>query len=216
VKTESRCLLTQKEVARSLPEDHIVVTGRSDDVFGNVEASKLTGRWPVTPFVDRFATGRVMSLALAAVLAATFFSAYAIGKGDETDNRGADEYSIGLFGDMPYNALGREQYPALLADINRAHVAFSVHDGDLKAGGDGPCADSLYDRALNDFNSLEQPVIFTTGDNDWTDCWGRYGPSQMPYFDPIERLQFERMLFFSTDRSLGRHTLKLTRQTGEG
>ena len=116
----------------------------------------------------------------------------------------------------PAHALGRAQYPALLADINRAHVAFSVHDGDLKAGGDGPCADSLYYTALNYFNSLEQPVIFTTGDNDWTDCWGRYGPSTLPYSDPIERLDFERMLFFSTDRSLGRHTLKLTRQTAEG
>jgi hypothetical protein len=33
---------------------------------------------------------------------------------------------------MPYNALGRSQYPALLADINRSDVAFSVFDGDLK------------------------------------------------------------------------------------
>ena len=91
-----------------------------------------------------------------------------------------------------------------------------MHDGDLKAGGDGPCSDSLYYTALNYFISLEQPVIFTTGDNDWTDCWGRYGPSTLPYFDPIERLDFERTLFFPTDRSLGQHTLKLTRQTVEG
>jgi len=134
----------------------------------------------------------------------------------DDDDRDGDSYAIGLFGDMPYNALGKAQYPALLADINHAHVAFSVHDGDLKAGGDGPCADSLYYSALDYFNSLEQPVIFTTGDNDWTDCWGRYGPGTLPYSDPLERLAFERMLFFSTDRSLGQHTLKLTRQTAEG
>jgi hypothetical protein len=66
--------------------------------------------------------------------------------------------------------LGKSQYPALLADINRAHVAFSVHDGDLKAGADGPCSDSLYDTALNFFNSLERPLIFVPGNNDWTDC----------------------------------------------
>jgi hypothetical protein len=52
--------------------------------------------------------------------------------------------------------------------------------------------------------------------HDWTDCWGRYGPSTLPYSDPEERLNFERILFFSTDRSLGRQTLRLTRQTAEG
>ncbi len=164
-------------------------------------------------FANGLGTGWLVSLASAAILA-TLFTTHAVGKDDE--DHGSDTYTIGLFGDMPYNALGRAEYPALLADINRHHVAFSVHDGDLKAGGDGPCADSLYYTALDDFNSLDQPVVFTTGDNDWTDCWGRYGPSQMPYFDPIERLQFERTLFFSTDQSLGRHTMTLTRQTAEG
>jgi hypothetical protein len=72
---------------------------------------------------------------------------------------------------MPYNALGKTQYPALLADINRSHVAFSVFDGDLKAGGDGPCSDSLYTTALDNFNTLDRPLIFVPGDNDWTD-WG--------------------------------------------
>src|SRR5215470_17874367 len=154
------------------------------------------------------------SIAAVAIVASTGYKLSA-----RVNDQGNDEeegYSIALFGDVPYNALGKSQYPALLADINRAHVAFSVHDGDLKAGGDGPCADSLYYTALDNFNSLDQPVIFTTGDNDWTDCWGRYGPSQLPYFDPIERLQFERMLFFSTDQSLGHHTLKLTRQAAQG
>jgi hypothetical protein len=132
------------------------------------------------------------------------------------DNRAddGDSYTIGLFGDMPYNDLGKSQYPALLADINRAGVAFSVFDGDLKAGGDGPCSDSLYSTALDHFNSLRQPLILVPGDNDWTDCWGRYGTSTLPYSDPEERLNFERILFFATDRSLGQHTLKVTRQDG--
>jgi hypothetical protein len=54
------------------------------------------------------------------------------------NDRDRDGYTIALFGDAPYNALGRAQYPALLADINANRVAFSVFDGDLKAGGDGP------------------------------------------------------------------------------
>jgi hypothetical protein len=96
------------------------------------------------------------------------------------DDRDADSYTIGLFGDMPYNALGRSQYPALLADINAHHVAFSVFDGDLKAGDDGPCADSLYTTAIDGFNTLQRPLVWLPGDNDWTDCWGRYGTSSLP------------------------------------
>src|SRR5215471_6619630 len=116
--------------------------------------------------------------------------------GQRRDDCDDDSYTIGLFGDMPYNALGKSQYPALLADINRGHVAFSVFDGDLKAGGDGPCSDSLYTTALENFNMLDRPLIFVPGDNDWTDCWGRYGTSTLPFSDPEERLDFERMLFF--------------------
>src|SRR5262249_49489319 len=102
-------------------------------------------------------------------------------QGDE-GNAGGSAYTIALFGDMPYNQLGRDQYPNLLADINRSHVAFSVFDGDLKAGGDGGCVDSIYTNALHDFNTLKQPLVFLPGDNDWTDCWGRYGATQQPFF----------------------------------
>jgi hypothetical protein len=132
---------------------------------------------------------------------------------EDERRRGGDKYTIGLFGDTPYNTLGRAQYPNLLADINASHVAFSVFDGDLKAGGDGPCSDDLYTTALANFNTLKQPLIWVPGDNDWTDCWGRYGASTLPYSDPLERLNFERVIFASTDQSLGGKTLTLTRQS---
>ena len=136
---------------------------------------------------------------------------------DRTGYRhGPEHYTIGLFGDMPYGALGRSQYPNLLADINHSHVAFSIFDGDLQAGGDGPCNDSLYTTSLANFNRLERPLIWVPGDNDWTDCWGRYGAAQAPYHDPIERLNFERQLFDSTSQSLGQRTLTLTRESSEG
>jgi hypothetical protein len=57
--------------------------------------------------------------------------------------------------------------------------------------------------------------VFLPGDNDWTDCWGRYGPGTGG-FDPLERLNFERLLFNSTDQSLGHKALTLTRQSREG
>jgi hypothetical protein len=60
--------------------------------------------------------------------------------------------------------------------MNRHELAFTAHDGDLKAGNATPgsttpttCSDAQYTQALNYFNSLRAPAIFTTGDNDWTD-----------------------------------------------
>jgi hypothetical protein len=154
----------------------------------------------------------IVAICGAALLTAIHISSAA---DDDNDNeRDGESYTIGLFGDMPYNTLGRAQFPNLLANINASHVAFSVFDGDLKAGGDGPCSNSLYFTSLANFNTLKQPLIWVPGDNDWTDCWGRYGPSTLPYSDPIERLNFERALFASTPQSLGLKTLRLTRQSG--
>lgn len=157
---------------------------------------------------------RTVIAALAAVAATAAVLggiAQAAGPTSPGQGRGPQTYTIGLFGDMPYNALGRAQYPSLLTDINASNVAFSVFDGDLKAGGDGACTDSLYTTALANFNTLERPLVWLPGDNDWTDCWGRYGPGTGG-FDPLERLAHERQVFASTDQSLGQKTLRLTRQ----
>jgi len=158
---------------------------------------------------------RALIIYTAVILVAVACIGFAKGQ-DDRDEEKTKSYTIGLFGDMPYNVLGRAQYPALLADINAKHVAFSVFDGDLKSGGDGPCADSLYYTAIEQFNTLKQPLVWVPGDNDWTDCWGRYGPSTLPYSDPLDRLALERFLFTGTDQSLGQKTLTLTRQSREG
>lgn len=48
-----------------------------------------------------------------------------------------------MFGDVPYGAAGRAQYPNLIADMNGTKLAFSIFDGDLKNGSER-CDDSLY------------------------------------------------------------------------
>jgi hypothetical protein len=117
--------------------------------------------------MNSFATSRFRSVPRVATAVLVLAGAYAglakaSNEHDGSDRRGPDTYTIGLFGDMPYNALGRAQYPALLADINANHVAFSVFDGDLKAGGDGPCSDSLYTTAIANFNTLNRPLMART------------------------------------------------------
>jgi hypothetical protein len=159
----------------------------------------------------------------AAVVAATVAATTAIadhgnggpGSGDGTRTYGLGQsYTVGLFGDVPYGAQGREEYPRLLNDMNAARPAFAIFDGDLKAGGDGACTDQLYTQSKAWFNSLQFPVVVTPGDNDWTDCWGRYGPGTGG-FDAEERLNFERQQFFSTDQTLGAHTMTVERESSE-
>ena len=87
------------------------------------------------------------TVVLAAAAAIYVAVAQGAGPASPAEGRGPHTYTVGLFGDMPYNALGKDQYPALLDDINGAGVAFSAFDGDLKAGGDGACDNSLYTSA---------------------------------------------------------------------
>jgi hypothetical protein len=55
-------------------------------------------------------------------------------------------------------------------------------------------------------NRLAMPVIYTPGDNEWTDC-------HQSGNDPIQRLARVRQLFFPTDQSLGKRTLTVIRQS---
>lgn len=161
--------------------------------------------------------------AAAAVIAATVAATTALADHDAGTPPGrADRpavglgrsYTVALFGDVPYGAAGRAEYPRLLADMNAARPAFAIYDGDLKSGGDGACTDALYLQHKAWFDTLRFPVVVTPGDNDWTDCWGRYGPGTGGY-DPEERLDFERRTFFPTDQTLGAETMRVERESSE-
>src|SRR3954449_12041699 len=111
---------------------------------------------------------------VASLLAAAITTSLAVADRDaggrHEGHHGDTPYAIGLWGDLPYNdAQKTVGAPNLIADMNHQRLAFTVHDGDLKAGS-GPCPDALYTEARARFNSLEAPAIFTPGDNDWTDC----------------------------------------------
>ncbi len=151
-------------------------------------------------------------LVLAACLAiCPILSAHA---DDDDRDRGGESraYAIGLWGDLPYSDLQAQVgVPNLIADMNEQKLAFTVHDGDLKAGNATPgsvtpttCSDALYQQALGYFNALKSAAMFTTGDNDWTDCDRASNGS----YSSRERLDYERKLFFSTDFSLGQRPIK--------
>src|SRR5580765_7826462 len=119
---------------------------------------------------------------------------------DRDRDHAEDGYSIGLWGDLPYSDAQVPGVWNLIDDMNSQHLAFSVHDGDLKAGSGTPgsttpttCSNELYQQALDFLNALQAPAMFTPGDNDWTDCDRPANGG----FNSLERLNYERTLFFN-------------------
>ncbi|KAG2428478.1 hypothetical protein HXX76_011596 [Chlamydomonas incerta] len=114
-------------------------------------------------------------------------------------------YTIGLWGDLPYSVdQATIGMPHLIADMNAAKLAFTVMDGDLKQGSNSPCDDGLYNRSLAYFNALDAPAAFTPGDNDWVDC----DRANNGGYNSLERLDYERKVFFSGPYTLGKTKLK--------
>jgi len=121
----------------------------------------------------------------------------------------AERFVFAALGCQPYarSPNSVENYARLIAEINRANPVFTVHLGDFK-GSEEPCTDELFRRRRDEFNTFTGPLIYTPGDNDWTDSHyqsaGRH--------DPLERLAKLREVFFAEERSLGRQPLALVTQ----
>ena len=147
----------------------------------------------------------------------SFAVAQTLNGGSNNNGQGREKYSIGLWGDLPYSdTQALVGVPNLIADMNNQQLAFTVHDGDLKGGNGTPgsvtptvCSDALYQQGLSYFNALKGPAMFTPGDNDWTDC---DRPSNGG-FNSRDRLDHERLVFFSTPYSLGQNPVLQEVQT---
>ncbi len=117
-------------------------------------------------------------------------------------------YSFGLWGDMPYKKAGDDtKLPAVLKSINQSNIVFSIYDGDIKDGS-SECTDGIYTDALTMFNSMEKPVVYIPGDNEWTDCHRLNNGG----FDGLERLTHLRRTLFAQPESLGKLKMPLVHQ----
>ena len=124
----------------------------------------------------------------------------------------AQSFSFGLWGDMPYQKAGDQpKIPALIKSINRSDILFSIYVGDIKDGS-SDCTDDGYASALTMFNQLKRPVVYTPGDNEWTDCHRLNNGG----YDTLERLAYLRKTMFPTAASLGRRTMPLLHQGQPG
>ena len=149
--------------------------------------------------------------AFTAILVCAILAGCATGvSGQRAGGATAGLYSFGLFGDLAYRP---EQEPLLqnvLDDLNAASLEFVVHVGDLGAPRYGSCSDAMWARRKAQFDASAHPLIYTPGDNEWTDCYDKQG---VPGGDPLERLASLRAFFFAGERSLGRRTIDLVRQS---
>ena len=120
----------------------------------------------------------------------------------------ANGFSFAFIGDQQYTAYEERQFPDLLSAISREDLKFVVHVGDFKAGGNSPCTNALYEKRFAEFNQSRHPFIYTPGDNDWVDC---RRPTNGP-FEPLERLDKLRDIFFADPQSMGRKKIPLKRE----
>lgn len=121
----------------------------------------------------------------------------------------AQPFTFVAIGDLPYKLPDDyARFERLIGDINRVAPAFTVHVGDIKSGG-SPCTDANFQKIKDDFATFAQPLIYTPGDNEWTDCHRERAGG----FEPLERLDKVRAMFFERPESFGRVKLPLERQS---
>ncbi|PAW69084.1 MAG: hypothetical protein B9S34_00125 [Opitutia bacterium Tous-C1TDCM] len=115
-------------------------------------------------------------------------------------------FTFAAVGCMPYGRLpgSQEGFARVIAEINRHRPAFSVHLGDI-FGGEEDATDALYLKRRAEFDTFSTALVYTPGDNEWTDAH-RSG------HEPQERLAFLRRTFFADERSRGAQPLDLVTQ----
>lgn len=130
-------------------------------------------------------------------------------------------FQFGLIGDMPYTKVQEREFANVLAELNRADLAFVVHIGDFQFDARPynrdpsvaamPCVDDSYKSIYSTFQSVKHPFVLTPGDNDWTDCW----PLQAQKVDPLDLLAKIRAMFYPDGKSLGQRTMTVESQSQE-
>jgi hypothetical protein len=152
---------------------------------------------------------RLLSFLLSAALATS--ACTAIASSLTPDNESSNgPVSFALIGDMPYSPAQYGQIDRLIADINSdAQVKFVLHVGDVKGGGER-CDDALLVERHRQLQALRAALVYTPGDNEWTDCHRTSNGSYLP----TERLAFLRQLFFADPtRSGGQRTMAVQPQS---
>lgn len=93
-----------------------------------------------------------------------------------------ERFDFVALGDTAYEGAADDRaYAALVDRINRQQPAFTIHVGDVWGG--TACQDEDHRRIHGWFMRYEQPLVYTPGDNEWTDC---VDPKVLAAYERIE------------------------------
>src|SRR5436309_6142162 len=100
-----------------------------------------------------------------------------------TAQQGQPPFEFAVIGDLGYDPDEEPLFSNVMADLDAVPtLAFVVHDGDLSTPALA-CEDEFVVGRLALFQDSTHPLIYTPGDNEWTDCW----QARAGRVDPLER-----------------------------
>lgn len=121
-------------------------------------------------------------------------------------NEGSDKLTIAVIGDWPYTPSLLANAALLINSVNSdPDVRLLIHVGDIHSGST-PCTSAgilppipASDPGFNQqiyfhFQHFRVPVVYTPGDNEWTDC---QKTKSLESGDPLKELESLRSLFFA-------------------
>ena len=151
-----------------------------------------------------------LAAATVAVLASAVVGA---GSGAQAAGPGKAPFTFAVIGDIPYGDAQIERFPRVVDQINDdPAVDFVDHLGDIK-NGSSLCSDSYITMIRAQFDRFQDPLVYTPGDNEWTDCHRANNGGYQPY----ERLAFVRQTFFSQPgKTLGQQSVGVQSQVDRG
>jgi hypothetical protein len=114
------------------------------------------------------------------------------GGGGQPVDESAKPLTVAVIGDVPYGAEQEARFGELVDAINAdPKVREAVHVGDIK-NGSTTCTDERFAAVAAAFATFKDPLVYTPGDNEWTDCHRANNGA----YNPLERLAAVRKLFF--------------------
>jgi hypothetical protein len=112
---------------------------------------------------------------------------------------------------MPYNLPQDDsRFENVIEALNLENQTFNVFVGDIKSS-KVPCSDAIYYKMFNYFEKFKAPLIYTPGDNEWTDCMQSLTDKK----DSNDRLAFLRVVFFKGNTSLGINKIALASESSD-
>jgi hypothetical protein len=136
---------------------------------------------------------RTLTAAAVLVVGLTVSAAASVpAEGSGRTSHGRSPFTFAVIGDIPYGAQQVADFPRRVDQTNSDPTVTLVnHLGDITSGST-VCSDAYFEQIRTDVDRFEDPLVYTPGDNEWTDC---HRPNNGGY-NPLERLAAIRQVFF--------------------